>query len=97
MWVEWDGNLCGAPSIDTKRPYGNSDHTEDITYILGWSVFTDENGELHLSKEQYDKANTIHRETEMAMQIVLCTQSFRIGTYQKTDEYDDRSWIYIKS
>lgn len=33
--VDWDNAEFGAPCIDTKRPYGNSDVYQDMIEILG--------------------------------------------------------------
>ncbi len=35
MYVSWDDCEFGAPSIDCKRPYGNSDVLDDIKEITG--------------------------------------------------------------
>ncbi len=34
-WVSWDDCEFGAPEIDPKRPYGNSDVYQDMLEILG--------------------------------------------------------------
>lgn len=86
--VSWDSGEYGAPSIDCKRPYGNSYVEGDIADILGWQ-YKEEEG---LSEEQLYDADKIHNETKIALQICLCTQSFKVGTYEK----DDLSWIKVK-
>jgi len=35
MYVSWDDCEFGAPEIDCKRPYGNSDVYQDMIEILG--------------------------------------------------------------
>lgn len=52
----------GAPAIDCKRPYGNSDVEEDIANILGWKLFENKYGEKQISKEQSDTARKLHKE-----------------------------------
>jgi hypothetical protein len=42
MCVDWDDCEFGAPEIDPKRPYGNSDVLQDIVEILGVKEFKDE-------------------------------------------------------
>lgn len=79
--VGWDGCEYGAPAIDCKRPYGNSSVEQDIAEIIGVD-YNDEDEEL----------SNLHNETQTALQIILVTQSFKVGTYVKTNEYDDRSW-----
>jgi len=55
----WKYEDCeyGAPAIDCKRPYGNSDVEEDIAEILGWRE-----GSNGLSEKQTDKAHDLHHE-----------------------------------
>lgn len=36
MYVHWDNCEFGAPTIDCKRPYGNSNAIEDIAEIIGF-------------------------------------------------------------
>lgn len=68
---EFDDREFGAPGVDCKRPYGNSDVEFDIARILGWEFFEDEYGETHLSKEHYNKAVKIHGELlEVIKQII---------------------------
>ena len=87
MWVGWQYCETGAPEIDPKRPYGNSDVLIDIHHILtGESV-----DELDSSlEEKYEK---LHKETETALQIILFTKSFKAGTY-RLNGYG-RSWELI--
>ena len=66
-FVQWQDCETGAPEIDPKRPYGNSDVAHDVAEILGW--VEDRNEEL--SEEQEDKAFALHRETEVALQILI--------------------------
>ncbi len=92
-YVGWDGCEFGAPAIDCKRPYGNSDVYGDIAEILGWELFKDADGDEHLSKEQRDLADRLHSETKTVLQIALQVGEFKAGTYRKRDEYDARSWV----
>lgn len=71
--AEWEFNEMeyGAPWIDPKRPYGNSDVEENIAQILGWELFVDSDEEEHLSKEQSQKAFQLHRElVDVIKQII---------------------------
>jgi len=88
MYVSWDNCEYGAPSIDCKRPYGNSSVTEDILKILGLPF--PEDGEIpeHLS----DYARQVHEDMQTVLQIALVIQKFETGTYQLTESYDVRSW-----
>lgn len=51
-FVGWEHCGYGAPSIDCKRPYGNSDVEGDIAEIFGWE-YDEEEG---LTEEQSTKA-----------------------------------------
>ncbi len=76
-YVDWSGAEFGAPRISPKRPYGNSDVIGDIIELLN----VDE-----------DTAVRLHKETEIALQIVLVTGKFAPGKYIKRQKYDNRSW-----
>lgn len=87
MYVGWDDGEYGAPAIDCKRPYGNSRVAQDIYDMLGWPYDRDEG-----VSNRDPRARKIHMEMQTVLQIVLCTGSFETGRYEKTCEYDDRSW-----
>lgn len=88
-YVSWDNCEFGAPAINCKRPYGNSNVIEDIAEILkinkrkGYDVF---------SSDQEEKMSKIHKETQIALQICLILGRFEVGKYVKTDSYCCRSW-----
>ena len=86
MNVSWDDCEFGAPAIDPKRPYGNSHVYEDMAKILGIKAFEDTVGEKHFLKEDIDLMDKFHKETKIALQIVLMTGRFEPGIYE-TDEY----------
>lgn len=88
-YVGWEDCEYGAPSIDRKRPYGNSGVAGDIAEILGWDW------DDSLTDEQVDRARELHKETQTALQIFLITGEMKTGTYAKTDKYDYRSWNRI--
>jgi hypothetical protein len=80
-YVDWDDCEFGAPEIDCKRPYGNSDVIEDIGEILGYP-------EEHYRDEEGDYNETVaanftrlHAETAIVLQIALATGEFRTGHY----------------
>jgi hypothetical protein len=80
FWVGWCGDEYGAPEIDPKRPYGNSDVPADIAEILGWE------GEI-----EYDdpRARKIHEETMTALQIALRVGYFKAGHYERENSYSE--------
>ena len=95
FYVDWDNCEYGAPSIDPKRPYGNSDVEEDICRILGKKKVEVDYDKRYLTKDM-EYAGKIHKEMEIALQIILCTQSFKEGDYYKEDEYGSKSWKLIQ-
>lgn len=72
----WNGGEFGAPAVDCKRPYGNSDVYEDIAEILGE---VSDDGEI--SNEQVNRYDKLHAEMQTAIEVVLHTQSFKVGSY----------------
>lgn len=89
--VEWQDCESGAPAINPKRPYGNSDVEADICGILAWEKEDgDEWSELQLSI-----ARRLHRETETALQICLSLKTFEAGVYEKKEKYSRHSWHRI--
>ena len=67
MYVGWQDCEYGAPEIDPKRPYGNSDVEGDIAEILGWEVDED-NG---LTEKQSEKAAALHQEMQGVIEYAL--------------------------
>lgn len=91
VWIEWENGEFGAPCIDTKRPYGNSDVEYDIAKILDWAMVNDE-----LTDYQYITAQKLHKETQTALQIILSNLTFELGVYENYNEYDSTKWRLIK-
>jgi len=111
MYVGWSDCEFGAPEINPKRPYGDSDGVNDVAEVLeikkikgnvdGYDEeeakerleeYGEEGIEEYLSEldwddKTYNYLRDIHRETEIALQIVLKTKSFEIGTYEREDNY----------
>lgn len=84
-YVRWDDCEFGAPEIDPKRPYGNSDVIGDIAEILGLKKnICPHCGECLDSKDE-ERLTTLHKETQIALQIILHTKSFIPGKYVKKD------------
>lgn len=75
--VSWDRCEFGAPAIDCKRPYGNSNAFGDIAEILG--IEPDGNEEFSLEQEIY--MDRVHKGTKTALQIFLATGEMRAGHY----------------
>lgn len=92
MVIGWDETCYeGAPAVDLKRPYGNSDVLHDVAHILGYAERSDSDGAW---RELYEtELRAIHRETETALQCVLATGSFEPGLYRA--ERWSRRWQRI--
>lgn len=86
FYVAWCHDEYGAPEIDPKRPYGNSDVDDDIAEILGIQPESGNgHGDRQLSPGQRDHVRRIHLETQTALQIVLRTGSMEPGEYVAPD------------
>ena len=95
MYVNWGYAETGAPEIDPKRPYGNSNVTSDVAEILGIDAPDEDEASSAEVDKFAERMYAIHRQTKTALQIVLVTGQFVPGTYRKADTYDDRSWELV--
>lgn len=84
FYVGWSSEEFGAPEIDPKRPYGNSDVYSDIAKIL---ELDEEKNIDHLVK--------VHSDLKDVLQICLMRQRFETGVFERSDEYNSRSWIKV--
>ncbi len=91
-YVFWDEAEFGAPSINPKRPYGNSNVYADIAEILDVpdTEWTDE--QLKPPPDARWRFLRLHVETAIALQIALATGEFRTGRYVRDDKWDTRNW-----
>ena len=99
MNVSWWGDEFGAPGIDPKRPYGNSDVYRDMIEILGITpkakiMFGEKEYPLDeddwdIPEEIQEALNEIHRETKTVLQICLVTGKFEAGIYS-APKYADK-------
>jgi hypothetical protein len=81
-YVSWDDCEFGAPEIDCKRPYGNSDVIADIGEILGYPEGHYRDPETEDYYETIaDNFTKLHAETGIVLQIALATGEFRPGRY----------------
>lgn len=99
-YVNWQYAETGAPAIDPKRPYGNSNVALDVAEILGWSVPDEDALSPSDYDQQYDalweRAMAVHRETQQALQILLQVPNAQPGLYRRAQEYDQRSWQLVE-
>lgn len=93
FYIDWYDCEFGAPCVDPKRPFGNSDVISDIGRILNIEPLEEESpGEFIFSDEQSEYILKWYHELQTALQIVLCTKSFKPGLYIQKEKYNDRSW-----
>jgi hypothetical protein len=89
--VGWDGSEFGAPAIDSKRPYGNSDVYGTIGKLLGIvPAYNPKEDECEFTEKQLNHMRAIHKETQTALQVILATGAFVAGEYE-ADDYN-RNW-----
>jgi hypothetical protein len=94
MNVDWNGDENGAPTINPKRPYGNSNVEMDVAEILGFELFEDADGCYHLSADQRRLVEKYHNETKTALQVVLSTGQFKAGVYVAPSY--SRDWTLVE-
>ena len=92
--IGWDDCEFGAPCIDCKRPYGNSDVLDDMAEIIKLQ----KKDHWDFDEESWDEKTTdylidLHKQTQVALEIVLHCQSFKLGKYKKKDYQD---WEFVK-
>jgi len=82
MWCSWDPAEFGAPAVDAKRPYGNSDVVGDILVELDIPDVDDEDDR---PDELIEQAEWIHTEMAVVLQILLQHAEVGIspGRYRK--------------
>ena len=71
MYVQWDYSAYyGAPAVNIKRPYGNSDVVDDVHEICDWPRPDAEEDEEY-TDEQEDRALKIHEQMDTVLQILV--------------------------
>jgi len=89
MNVSWDGCEFGAPAIDCKRPYGNSEVFGDIAQILGFITedeLRSENSEEIIEKlvdEFEEEFIQLHEDCQTVLQILVDNLSVSTGLYER--------------
>lgn len=87
-----DGGYEGAPAINLKRPYGNSDVYGDINDLIFKVEF---DGDSDMPDDLFEACATLHKETGKALQVCLSTLSFKPGLYGRPEEFCTRAWEWI--
>ena len=91
MNVDWLSDEFGAPGINPKSPYGDSDVIRSMAEVLG--VESLRSDYFILTEAQENDLLQLHEEMITVLQICLCTLSFETGRYIKRDEYASNSWV----
>lgn len=94
--IGWDNCEFGAPCIDPKRPYGNSNVFDDIASAIKLKKKGNfDYKEEDWKEEAMDFMDDLHRQTQIALEIILHCQSFKLGIYKKKDRYSDE-WGFFR-
>jgi hypothetical protein len=83
----------GAPEVDPKRPYGNSDVYNDMVDMLGLDPKYNRDGEM--PDETYIELKQLHKEMETVLQIICKTLQVSEGLYKKDSEYSS-DWYKVE-
>lgn len=86
MQVWWWDAEYGAPCIDPKRPYGDSDVEGDICEILGKKKIEVNYEEMYLT-EDLEYAAQLHKDMKTALQIILRCKTFTPGKFKKINSW----------
>jgi hypothetical protein len=82
--VCWSEVEFGAPEINGKRPYGNSNVLADVAEVIRPDIAVGDPDLIYdYAEEHEDELARLHVETAIVLQIALCTGVFRPGRYRK--------------
>jgi hypothetical protein len=85
---------CGAPEIDTKRPYGNSDIYRDMADIVGIPQ-PDRERDEEFTLGQFKVMDRLNYELPTVLEIGVITGAFVTGEYVASGEFA-RDWKRIE-
>lgn len=95
--MSWEYSDCetGAPAVDCKRPYGNSYVPPDVAQILNVELPDEGNDEAY--DDKVAEVMRFHYESHTALEIILQTRSFDLGTYKNVGKpgYNNK-WEKVK-
>lgn len=97
-YIDWRPAEAGSAVIDSKRPYGNSDHLKDMCEILGTKrkldiKQTESSGDVCYDEKQDEELLSLHRQTESALKVILKSKSFKPGLYEADRDEDNWKWV----
>lgn len=84
LQFEYQDNIeFGAPAVDAKRPYGNSDVYGDLGEILGWEPADEDRwGGKYYSDIQCERLLKLHKSMATVLQIVISNNGVAVGEYE---------------
>lgn len=104
-YVGWNRSAyAGAPAVNIKRPYGNSDVVRDVIEIAGLiPAGVDEDAwwdgfyyEAPFARGARAAAELLHRQTAIVLQIALCLigrgEQIQPGDYRRPAAFDTAVW-----
>ena len=94
--IGWNDCEFGAPEINPKRPYGDSNCEDNIAEIIKMKKIGNWNKDEETWNEKAtEQINDIHKETQIALQIILHCQTFELGKYMLLED-GWQKWKKIK-
>jgi hypothetical protein len=98
LYFDWDDEAYyGAPAVNIKRPYGNSDVFGDVAEILGWQWY-DEDEDNDMPDEIEQRCEKIHREMADVLQVLVQNPTtFSTGVWVNTSPGAPYSVRYTKA
>lgn len=93
LGFDWNSDMYdGAPTVDIKRPYGNSDTLGyDVPIILGIRTDRYSDSWAELTMEEKERCRVAHRGMDTVLQILCCMGSIRPEEYE-CDRYNYNGW-----
>ncbi len=88
--ISWNDYEFGAPTVDCKRPYGNSSVIDDMVDILGAQHPRCPHCNEFLSDTHEEHYVNLHNEMQTVLQIICSTGKVEKGLY--TCEDRSRDW-----
>ena len=96
VFIDWQDCEFGAPAIDCKRPYGNSDVFDDIAEIINLKKKNNYDYEEETwNEEAMNYMEDLHKQTRIALQIILKNKTFKLGLYKRNNSYEN-NWVFVK-
>lgn len=85
LWFDYDDwTEFGAPEVDPKRPYGNSDVYSDIAEHLGMEPGGEEDGygDKDFTEVQRRYMLQLHKDMTTVLNIMVRNNGVELGTYE---------------